>query len=61
MSLFNELPFESITAINIYFKGSYINLDDLKDQLFKNPDMKASELLEQLERGRILEWQEDHL
>lgn len=57
MSLFNQLPDNSITCWHAFFCGTgsdFISLNELKDQLLLNPQITGAELLEQLERGRCL-------
>lgn len=51
----DTIPNSSITCVTLH-KGidEFLHLDELKHQLFLNPDLKASELLEILEQGKVL-------
>jgi len=50
------MPDRSIGFVQGRMIGSdfdYVNLEDLKNQLFLNPDLKASEILEILDQKRV--------
>ena len=48
----DAIPDRSIEILS-KFPDEYINLEELKHQLFLNPDLKAWELWEILERGKV--------